>query len=110
MLTDGKWKYIPDTESRYSIPRNTAYIQKISNLTVLDNWTGISLPTSGLVNTLLGDANGDGNIDVSDITTVASFILGNNPQPFVFANADADEDGTITVSDITATATIILTK
>ena len=35
---------------------------------------------------------------------------GNNPQPFVFANADADEDGTITVSDITATATIILTK
>ena len=110
VLTDGKWKYIPDTESRYSIPRNTAYIQKISNLTVLDNWTGISLPTSGLVNTLLGDANGDGNIDVSDITTIASFILGNNPQPFVFANADADEDGTITVSDITATATIILTK
>ena len=60
--------------------------------------------------TLIGDANNDGNVDVADITTIASYILGNNPQQFVFANADVDNDGYITVSDITAVAYIILLK
>ena len=57
---------------------------------------------------LEGDANGDGVVDVADITTIASYILGNTPSQFVFENADVDKDGQITVSDITATAGIIL--
>ena len=57
---------------------------------------------------LLGDANEDGNIDVSDITTIASYILGGTPSPFNMKNADVDGDGQITVSDITGTASIIL--
>lgn len=60
--------------------------------------------------TLIGDANNDGNVDVADITTIASYILGNNPPQFVFANADVDNDDYITVSDITAVAYIILLK
>ncbi|MDO5446905.1 MAG: dockerin type I domain-containing protein [Prevotellaceae bacterium] len=58
--------------------------------------------------TLLGDANDDGTVDVADITTIASYILGGNPSPFNFDNADVDADNLITVSDITATASIIL--
>lgn len=57
-----------------------------------------------------GDANGDGVVDVSDITTIAAFILGKNPEVFNKANADVDGDGEITVSDITGTAGIILGK
>lgn len=57
---------------------------------------------------LKGDADGDGVVTVSDITTIAAFILGNNPSPFNQANADVDGDGEITVSDITGTAGIIL--
>lgn len=55
-----------------------------------------------------GDADEDGSVTVSDITTIASFILGNNPSPFNKTNADVDKDGDITVSDITGTAGIIL--
>ncbi|MDO5447607.1 MAG: dockerin type I repeat-containing protein, partial [Prevotellaceae bacterium] len=55
-----------------------------------------------------GDANDDGNVDVSDITTTAAYILGNNPSPFNAENADANNDGQIDVSDITFTAGIIL--
>lgn len=55
-----------------------------------------------------GDADEDGDVTVSDITTIASYILGNNPQPFNFNNADVDGDSAITVSDITGTASIIL--
>ena len=55
-----------------------------------------------------GDADEDGDVTVSDITTIASYILGNNPQPFNFNNADVDGDSIITVTDITGTASIIL--
>lgn len=55
-----------------------------------------------------GDANEDGAVDVSDITTIAAYILGQNPSPFNAGNADVNSDNSIDVSDITATAGIIL--
>ncbi|MDO5447520.1 MAG: LamG-like jellyroll fold domain-containing protein [Prevotellaceae bacterium] len=57
---------------------------------------------------LKGDANGDGVVDVADITTIASYILGNSPEPFIFANADVNDDGNIDVADITGCAKLIL--
>ncbi|MDO4802869.1 MAG: DUF6359 domain-containing protein, partial [Prevotellaceae bacterium] len=57
---------------------------------------------------LIGDANNDGSINVSDITTIASYILNGNTEDFNFDNADVNGDGTINVSDITGTAAIIL--
>ena len=55
-----------------------------------------------------GDANGDTEINVNDITTIAAYILNGTAEPFVFDNADANSDGQINVNDITATAAIIL--
>ena len=57
---------------------------------------------------VVGDANGDGKIDVADITAVASKILGNNPESFNQDAADANQDGKIDVADITTIACIIL--
>ena len=54
---------------------------------------------------LLGDANGDGVIDVADITAIAAMILGTSSKT---SNADANKDGTIDVADITAVAALIL--
>lgn len=59
---------------------------------------------------LKGDADEDGSVTVADITTIAAYILGKNPQTFNFNNADIDGDGIITVADITGTAGIILGK
>ena len=59
---------------------------------------------------LLGDANNDGTVDVSDITTIASYILTSATKGISLVNADANEDQVIDVSDITATANIILNK
>lgn len=55
-----------------------------------------------------GDADNDGVVTVTDITTIASRILGGSPKPFNFDNADVDGDSRITVADISATAAIIL--
>ena len=59
---------------------------------------------------LFGDANGDGTVNVTDITTIVSYILGNNPTKFVFNMADAYTDGAINVTDIAATVGIIMNE
>ncbi len=58
--------------------------------------------------TLLGDVNGDGYINMSDVTAVINYILGNNPSPFIFENANVSNDEYINMSDLTAIIGIIL--
>ena len=55
-----------------------------------------------------GDANGDGNVDVQDVTAIINRILGNNPNPFDDTNADVNGDGSIDVLDVTAVINLIL--
>lgn len=57
---------------------------------------------------IVGDANGDGEVTVSDIVAAANYILGKNPQPFVLEAADVNGDGDITVTDVVLIARIIL--
>ena len=62
--------------------------------------------TDGSVTTvLLGDANGDGNINVLDMTKVARIILLLDAET---PGADANLDGVVNVLDITKIARIIL--
>ena len=58
----------------------------------------------------LGDVNHDGDVDVNDVTTMISYILGDNPTPFYIeqANVDGDGEGAIDVGDVTALIAIIL--
>ena len=60
--------------------------------------------------TLFGDANADGEINVNDITTIATYILKGKADSWNFKNADVNEDGIINVNDITGVAAIILKK
>ncbi len=55
-----------------------------------------------------GDSNCDGEVNVLDVITTANYILGNNPQPFCFDNADVNADGTVDVIDVIGTVDIIL--
>lgn len=58
---------------------------------------------------LQGDVNGDGKVNVSDYVTTASYILEQDPQPFVFAAADLDGNNIINVTDLVGVASIALT-
>ncbi|MBR6417713.1 MAG: dockerin type I repeat-containing protein [Bacteroidales bacterium] len=55
-----------------------------------------------------GDATNDGVVNVTDITAIVSYILGNNPTGFDFWQADAYQDEAINVTDIAATVNIIM--
>ena len=87
------------TEEEYMKQEGFEYVAN-----VLVSYTELDAPVGGMK----GDADEDGSVTVLDITTIASYILGNNPQPFNMKNADVDGDNAITVSDITGTAGIIL--
>ena len=55
-----------------------------------------------------GDANGDGEVNVNDVTVTINYILEKNPTPFVFENADVNGDGAVNVMDVTAIINLIL--
>jgi uncharacterized protein (TIGR02145 family) len=55
-----------------------------------------------------GDSNCDGIVNVLDVLTTINYILGNNPQPFCFDNADVNADGTLDVIDVIGTVDIVL--
>jgi hypothetical protein len=57
---------------------------------------------------LYGDANCDGMVNIQDVITIVNFIMGSNPQPFCFENADVNSDGFINVTDVVGTVNIIL--
>jgi hypothetical protein len=57
---------------------------------------------------LLGDSNGDFAVNVMDVIHDVDYILGMNPQPFIFNAADVNNDLMINVLDVVGTVDIIL--
>lgn len=57
---------------------------------------------------LLGDVNGDGVINVTDVTELVAYILGNPSSSFILDNADVSGEGNVDVTDVTALVNIIL--
>ena len=56
--------------------------------------------------TLRGDVNGDGTVDVSDVTALINMILGTTPADLKVADINAD--GILDVTDVTALINEIL--
>ena len=55
-----------------------------------------------------GDANGDGNVNVIDVTTMVDYILSINKTGVSLFNVDMNKDGRYNVTDITMIVNIIL--
>ena len=58
---------------------------------------------------LLGDVNGDGNVNISDVTLMVNYVLDNSVE-IVFMNADVNGDGLYNITDVTLIVDIILNK
>ena len=56
-----------------------------------------------------GDTNGDGGINISDVSILVNYILTNSSQAKDIWNADLNGDGDFNISDVTLLVNLILT-
>lgn len=57
-----------------------------------------------------GDINGDGNVNIGDVTALINHILGNTPANFIAELADINGDNKVNIGDVTALINKILTS
>lgn len=59
---------------------------------------------------LLGDVNGDGVVNITDISLIVAHILGETLPVFIKQNADMNNDKSINVTDVTSVVGIVLNE
>ena len=50
-------------------------------------------------NVYIGDSNGDGIIDVTDVMVIVDYVLGKNPKDFIYNNANWNGDNVVDITD-----------
>ena len=73
--------------------------------TIWDNWQLFYL---GQASDIFGDANGDGEVNVTDVSVTVSYVLTKDESFIVKDNADVNGDGDVNVTDVTGIVNIIL--
>ncbi|MBO4822385.1 MAG: hypothetical protein J5548_13095 [Prevotella sp.] len=73
--------------------------------TIWDNWQLFYL---GNDNVFIGDANGDGQVNITDVTILVDYVLSHNEEFINLTNADINEDGDWNITDVTLLVNIIL--
>jgi len=94
----------------YTGPSGTGSVISLEDGTLSDkngneiyaNWFG----TGVYADYVLGDANGDGDVNALDITAIELIVAGVNPET---PSADANDDGSINALDITAVEILVAT-
>lgn len=85
-----------------------AYDLSLTDISVVLQPDGTTLPLDDTVselkirNFLPGDVNDDGDINITDVVCIISWILGEDPPVFINEAADYNHDGRITVTDVSA--------
>ena len=89
------------------LPNNTYhYYYKVVGTDLAESDSSKKVTATPL-NAANGDANGDGLVNVLDITTVISYMLSQNPQPFLFDAADVNNDNAIDILDVIGIVNLI---
>lgn len=89
------------------VPGTTyCYYYKVMTTALTENSPSKVVAVTPLTSTK-GDANGSMDVDVADIVTEVSYMLGQDPKPFIFEAADVNSDTEIDVLDVVGTVNII---
>ncbi len=61
-----------------------------------------------LAQQIKGDTNGDGKVNISDVTWLINYLLAGCTSSFHTENADVNEDGKISINDVTTLINLLL--
>ncbi len=101
----GVWDIETNCKLRVPVGSKDAYLNAIGwNRFLSDNVTEYGSDV------IIGDANGDGKVNVNDVVTTVNHILEKENTLFVFEAADVNEDNEIDVTDVVGIVNIILGK
>ena len=74
----------------------------------INAFRGLFQLANGLTTSSMGDVNGDGTINITDVIFMVNHILGQDNDDFIIANADMNQSGGIDISDVVSLVNIIL--
>ena len=88
------------------------YTLRLQNISISDTEAcshDVALMTSSITvsDFNLGDANGDGKVNVADLVAISHYVIGQAPADFSFKGADANQDLKVNVADFIAVAHLI---
>lgn len=75
---------------------------------VESDWEGEVTLTIPISKVILGDADDNGKLDVNDIVMIVNYMMGKNPEGFVFSLADVNSDNVINDADVVMIALMLL--
>ena len=58
---------------------------------------------------LRGDVNGDGSVNISDVTALIDFLLSGNASGISLSGADCNQDNSVNISDVTSLIDYLVT-
>ena len=80
-----------------------------SNTNTVSEWSETACGNAGCApSCILGDASGDGSVDVLDLVVIANYILAQDTDPANHPCADYDGDGYITILDLVSIVSYIM--
>ncbi len=83
-------------------------IPEAGTWTLTVNPANLRLVVSRHIDTLLGDLNGDGTVDVEDVNALINVILDNTSPDELQGNPDLDDNGSTDVADVNILINILL--
>ena len=81
---------------------------RVTTTSLIELKCNLAVDTLTVLPYLKGDANNSRNVTVTDVVVTAQYVLGYNPDPFIFGAADMNDDGEITVTDVVLIANKVL--
>ncbi|MBO4315843.1 MAG: dockerin type I repeat-containing protein, partial [Prevotella sp.] len=61
-----------------------------------------------IINQLVGDVNGDGLVNITDVVCLVNYVLTNDATGVIMENTDINDDGDVNITDVVSLVTLIL--
>lgn len=98
----GVFQSVPKDGTLHVLP------QYLSAYQTANQWSSFTNIAGDLKDATLGDVNGDGGVDVTDVVALAQYVMGEAPESFNRDAADLTDDDAVDITDVVALANVVM--